>query len=107
MQKQILDDVLCAAFEGGINHWCTNQQVLTIWPAGAEYASDTVSRGATVILGVYQDSPVELDKAKLEKGIRAAAKLAGVSVSDFGDDHDAGMADNAVQFAVFGEVRYV
>ena len=106
MRREILDDVLGAALDGGITHWCLNAAVVNTWPAGAQYASEAVSRGATLLLGVDGANPVTLDQHQLAKGIRLAARQAGMSLETFYDCHDAGMADNAVQFAVFGEVRY-
>ena len=33
---EMIDDILCAAFEGGSNYWCIRVLILGRWPQGAE-----------------------------------------------------------------------
>lgn len=47
-----------------------------------------------------------LGPTALIRGIRAAAAYYGKDVRTFIEDHDAGDADSAVQFAIFGELVY-
>jgi hypothetical protein len=110
-----IDDILASAFEGGINYWAGKAEPEGDFPAGAEFASEAVSRGGTVIL--HHDDPKtgddgdftarsKLVAANVRDGIRKAAKQMGQSTEAFLEDYDASGADIAVQFAIFGEVVY-
>ncbi len=106
-----VDDILTTAFEGGIGYWCSEVNVINGDFHGAKYASHAVSKGATVRLKLHpeeagDDEPNLLDAKAIRKGIRKAAEHAGKTVRAFMDNHDAGDADNAVQFAVFGKLIY-
>lgn len=107
--NQMIDDILCAAFEGGINYWCGNVMVLGDWPEGAKYASECPSRGGQLALPEQDDYETTwhpLDRGRIEAGIRKAAIESNQSVEEFYENHDAGDADCAVQYALFGEVVY-
>jgi len=108
---QMIDDFLCAAFEGGINYWCTGVKVVGKFPKGAEYASDCVSRGSTLILTEdcgEGDPPRkrELTREKMLYGIRTEAAREGVTIEALYENHDASTADCIVQLAVLGELVY-
>jgi hypothetical protein len=113
---QMIDDILCAAFEGGINYWADATRILGDWPAGAHFASEAVSRGGNVAVCEADDFERTwhpLDRERIERGIRLAAqrwKRGGtrqqLTVEQWYEDHDAAEADVAVQLAIFGEVVY-
>ena len=113
--QQQVDDLLCAAFEGGITYWCSSADVKGEWPEGATYAHETLTRGATILLtdseSVYESGDgepviVALTLDNFLSGISQAAEHCGRSVDQFLEDHDADSADWAVQYAVFGELVY-
>jgi hypothetical protein len=113
MTNQDIDDILCTAFEGGINYWCDRVQVLEGDYKGAEYASEAVSRGALIKLNITDEERTGgtlkvdlLTRDNIVKGIEMAAKHKKMSVKGFIENHDAGDADMAVQFAIFGELIY-
>lgn len=108
---QMIDDVLCSAFEGGSTYWCGEVKMndKTKMTGKAEYLSSAVSLGA--VLAVQDTEGGEgrwlyLDKAKITKGIEAAAVHAGETVAHWYDNHDGEQADCALQFALFDELVY-
>ena len=106
--QQQVDDLLCAAFEGGISYWCDSAEVDGAGlPEGAKYKSDALTRGARIRLHISDDDEVvSLTLSKFLEGIARAAAHYRASVDDFLEDHDADSADAAVQYAVFGELVY-
>lgn len=108
---EMVDDILAAAFEGGITYWTDevkfqNPDAVT---AGT-FASDAVSQGHTILVHEWEDGEPgtwhELTLAKMKKGIRAAATAYGLTPERFHEEHDAGSADNAVQYAIFGRIIF-
>jgi hypothetical protein len=110
MDNQIIDDILTTAFEGGINYWCTKVSVRDGDFKGADYASMSVSKGATVDLTVDEsDGAVDvkpLTRESIIHGINEASKFKKQTIDAFYEDHDAESADMAVQFAVFGKLIF-
>ena len=105
MDKQIISDILVAAFEGGSNYWLDKVEIVPPTPATAEFASDVPGLGG--FLDLHFEGQIRcLDGTMMEKGIEAAAKLRGLTVERFYDEHDADAADLALQMAVLGEVVY-
>jgi len=112
MKDQDIDDILEIAFEGGINYWCSNVKVVDDDYKGATFASEAVSKGATLILTVneYDTSvpiPLPLTRERIVKGIKVAAKLSVQTISGFIENADAFSADVAVQYAVFDTLIFV
>jgi hypothetical protein len=104
----MVTDILVAAFEGGINYWCTRVDVV-VWPPECEFASDVPSHGGNVylVLDPELDTTVyTLDLASIHRGIRKAAAHYKQTPLAFYENHDAGAADCAVQFALFNELVY-
>lgn len=120
---QIVDDILTAAWEGGSSYWA--EAALLRLPTrirhrdtvldtdGRTYAGEIVANGGWYAIGERGDfdDPSEmpwhpLDLDRLRAGIRRAAEHFGYSVARFYDEHDAGMADVALQFAVLGDLVY-
>lgn len=110
ISKQVqerVDDILCAALEGGITYWCDRAECVGSYPEGAEFLSEVLSRGGTIRLHDADENKWHaLTLRSFQSGIAKAAKDFGVTVERFHEDHDAGWADNAVQYAIFGEVVY-
>lgn len=105
--QQQVDNLLCAAFEGGITYWCGAINVQGTWPEGARWKSETLTRGATIMLHDAEDDEVYyLTLDNFLVGLQKACALRKKSVDGFYDDHDALDADIVVQFAVFGDVIY-
>ena|SRR2546429_3169995 len=108
--EQMVDDILVGAIEGGSNYWCAaihQDQRPEHLSDEKPWYSRWLSIGGTVkVLELEETTWHPLDRAKLEQGIRKAAELRQVSVEEFYENHDAGDADIAVQFAIFGQVIY-
>jgi hypothetical protein len=105
---QVIDDILTAAFEGGINYWCSRVRIKagTVLGEPGRWASECVSRGATLELLDGEDEWHDLDRGAIERGIRQAATDNDLHVDVWYEGHDADDADVAVQLAIYGEVVY-
>lgn len=97
-QEQI-DDVLVAAFEGGITYWCGGVKVNVEPEEDYTYASEVLTRGGT--LKLYDLEEKKWYGLTIEKLLDALSDMH----FDF-DNYDAGDADSLVQKAIFGEVVY-
>ena len=104
--EELVDDILVAAFEGGINYWCEKitYDVLNV-PDDAEYASEIVSKGGTIYLH-HEDGKSDLDLDKFVNGIKLYCEANGCLPNAVHEDHDANDADQIVQYAIFGEVVF-
>jgi hypothetical protein len=101
--NQLIDDLLVTAFEGGSNYWIDHVEVVGGVYGG--YASDQISMGREI--AIYgEDGKWILDRKKMIKGINAFLKHKGVKMDDLMEDHDAGDADDVLQFALFNELVY-
>ena len=117
--NEMIDHIVTAALEGGINYWAISARP-THWPEAEStlfpgdkdvFASEVLTKGADLIITIEDeddegDGTYTLTLAKMKKGIRKAAELRGKTPEAFYEDHDAGDADLAVQFALFGELVY-
>lgn len=109
VSSQDVDDILCAAFEGGIGYWCDEVVVDGKWPEGATYASEALSRGATLKLKDAEpeddtDGYFTLTLDMFKKGLATYVAKHGWS-GDTGDI-DADAADSIVQYALFGKIVF-
>lgn len=111
--QQDIDDIMCAALEGGICYWCCRAEVVGDYLG--EYCSEQISRGGTVKLYDSEDldEVYELTREKLLKGIKKAYEEGyyadygwcdGTVLDTF--QVDAAVADAIVQLALFDEVIY-
>lgn len=105
---QLVDDIITTCFEGGSTYWIDDQEVKDGDYKGAEFASEVVSKGGTLILYV-EGTKYELTLEKFIKGMELALNdkpnlLLAFQEND--GDWDAGDADYVLQFALFGELVY-
>lgn len=114
VNQEDIDDIMCAALEGGITYWCCKAEVV------GEYlgndASDQISRGGSLMLHDSEEDKVyELTLEKFLSGLKLY--LARPTAGDFLEfiDHelridtgyaDAEVADSIIQYAIFGDVIY-
>lgn len=106
-----IDDIMCAALEGGIYYWCDKAEVVEDEYLG-EYASDQISRGGSLRLyDCESDDTFILTKEKFLEGVKRACEEGyakewledgNIDASMIGSDD----ADVIVQFALFGEVVF-
>jgi hypothetical protein len=106
--NEIMDGILTTAFEGGSNYWIDRAEIVDPAPTVPyEYISEVPSRGGTLMIFLANgDGYHLLNRTKLIKGIRRAAQEAHTTPRDFYENHDAGSADTALQFALFDEQIY-
>lgn len=110
--QQDIDDIMCAAFEGGITYWCCKAEVVGDYLG--EYASDQISRGGKVRLyDSVEDEVYELTLDDLLRGITKAIEENWYEDYGWHDGNsidtcnvDAEVADTIIQLALFGEVVY-
>lgn len=105
-----IDDIMCAALEGGINYWCRKAEVVGEYLG--DYASEQISRGGTLILYDAESSDKwELNIEKLLCGIEKAIEE-WYEYEWFKDGRletsqiDAEIADGIVQLALFDEIVF-
>lgn len=105
---QDIDDIICIAFEGGINYWCYKAEVVGGKYLG-EFASEQISRGGKLRLYIgepFDDENSEtytFDLSDLLKGLEKY--IEDVGHFDI-DECDAEVADMIIQYTVFGELVY-
>ena len=105
-----IDNIMCAALEGGITYWCSKAEVVGKYLG--EYASEQISRGGALKLHDCEDDTVfELTLEKFLNGLRlwiendrsfALMNGGGLDASEI----DAVAADAIVQYALFNDVVY-
>ena len=105
---QISDDQIdswaVTAFEGGINYWCFSIEVKNNDYKGCDYASEALSKGATIIM-----KGKEITKQNI---LEALAKLPAMNYNKVYNrllnegQYDACDADVLFQVALYDEVVY-
>lgn len=108
LSNDLFDDIMVTALEGGINYWCDKCEAKDGDFCGAEFVSEVIGRGGTVILHPDDETgeePKELTAAMVEAACQA---LVGKPDSWWFQkllegDLDANDADTIIQQAVFGE----
>ena len=112
LTQQDIDDIVGTALDCGISYWCRKAEVVEDEYFG-EYASDQISRGGSLRLYDLEDDSVYL--LNLSGFLSGFKKLVESDLDEWGvidGDRvdccqvDAVVADQIVQFAVFGEVVY-
>jgi hypothetical protein len=114
--EEIVTDEMVADFadgarEGGSNYWCDELFCLRPPDRPLTYFGEKLAAGAWYAAAVYDDDPLQrdwhpLDAARMRAGIVRAAEHFGRPIDVFHEEHDAGEADVAFQFAILGEVVY-
>lgn len=119
-----LDEIMCTALEGGITYWCDEAKVVGDYLG--EYAHEQIARGGQLILSDSEEGKTyELNKEKLLKGLElyltngGDAEIASREIVDTAEvaaatyeytidtcEVDAAVADEIVQYALFGDVIY-
>ena len=101
-----MENIVCAAFEGGINYWCSSAdgmhtQSENYCPDGWAYSIHVKDECAD------EDDikPATLDAETLQKGIMICLEKYPWHV-DLAGDFDAENADSIVQCAIFGDITF-
>lgn len=109
LTQRDIDDIMCAALEGGICYWCDAVKVVGDYLG--EYVSDQISRGGSLVLHDAESADTwELNREKFLNGVKQYFEDGfHVHVEDNRidvGDIDGNDADCIVQFALFGEVVF-
>lgn len=112
--QEMIDDILCSAFEGGINYWAaTAYPEDNVWPENATYVSECLSRGVNICIEDLEEDDelgnrmmYVLSLQDFVRGLEMAVIHRGSNLHDFYENHDAEDADIVVQFAIFGRIVY-
>ena len=110
-----IDDIMCAALEGGITYWCCRAEVVNAFLG--EYASEQISRGGTIKLYVDPDcldegepATYELTLEKFLSGVCSYVAEINPGIVENGrldvGNIDAPAADAIIQYAIFDEIVY-
>ncbi len=112
LTKQDIDDLMCTALEGGINHWCGLVEVIDKPDDYKGWASEALSEGFDLLL---TDADDDTDKPetwiltlnKFISGVKQAMVMYGyTSVEGLVEAQDAEIADCIIQFALFNEIVF-
>ncbi len=104
--SQRIDDLLCAAFEGGSTYWVDRIDV-PVWPEGAGYAHEVLMRGERLEVHHNDDEQTTVTQNKLAPAFALLAKDHPHHWADFMDENeDAETGDIFFQLVCFGEVVY-
>ena len=111
LTQEDIDDIVCAALEGGISYWCRKAEVVGEYLG--DYASEQISRGGMLRLyDAEEDDVYELTLEKLLHGfelwvIGGYDTYGAVSNGEVDCcEIDADKADQIVQLALFDEIVY-
>lgn len=111
-------DLLCCAFEGGVDYWCTiTDYIEPPLPAVSAWGEDEIykhidyplSGGAVICRETETEgaSDLRLDRAALERGLYLLANEAPRHWHDFvNENEDAATGDVFVQLCLLGEIVY-
>jgi hypothetical protein len=110
VDDDLIDNIMSCALEGGINYWSSQNVKVSIpfaeWPDGANYASDLLKHNISI--QVYEDDNVwqTLTLDNLIFGIEFYCKESNINLTTLEDQMDANIADQIVQYAIFGCLVY-
>jgi hypothetical protein len=114
--EEVITDEMVADFagtarEGGSNYWCDELFCLRPPDRPQTYFGEKLAAGAWYAAAEYDDDPRELDwhpldAARMRAGIARAAERFGQPIDVFHEQHDAGDADVAFQYAILGDIVY-
>jgi hypothetical protein len=106
LESEDMENIVCTAFEGGINYWCDTAE-------GAHPKNDDAYCPEGWAYNLYvtdecaddETKPATLDAESLQKGITICLTKYPWHVNLDGD-FDAENADAIIQCAVFGDIIY-
>jgi len=112
ISQERLEDLLCTAFEGGVNYWAGTR--IKGRPAqDCRYVHQIPARGGTLELfddlgeGWPEQHDPFLNRGALQRGLKVMSEKYPRHFADFlQEQEDATTADVFVQCAVFGEIVF-
>jgi len=103
VSQELVDDLLCTAFEGG-SMWIDYIRT-PVFPEGADYGHEVISRDGYATIAADGEH-FNLTLPAFIRGIKLHCENKPTSVVALEEDHDADDADCILQYALFGEVVY-
>ena len=113
---QDIDDIVCTAFEGGINYWCGHVEPVGNLGVDVEYTHEQIAKGGYLYLYDIEDDEEKwiLTKSRLLNGIKMYINNSITRNWDsivYGNEIDtsevdSNIADMIIQFALFEEIIY-
>ena len=113
---EMIEDILCSAFEGGITYWAGNvsckdkEDMQKTGGYKSEYLTKTKKKDAKLIIHTVDDNKMPITKKsiidalqKMDDPKNGCRKALGRVLDE---TYDAGDADLVLQMACFGEVVY-
>lgn len=100
-------DIFVAAVEGGINYWAAVSDYdyqFAMW--NGTDPDDDFAEAIIIEEETQKEFALDSRTPKWHNAVAKAADFFKLSEEGFLEEHDAGMADVAVQFALFGEIVY-
>jgi len=113
LTEKDVDDIMCAALEGGVNYWCGAAEVVEEKRC-ADWGHEQIARGGALILHDAESGDEwELDLEKFLNGVKIWLQNGDDYYSALRDDGtldtseiDSEMADLIVQYALFGKIIF-
>ena len=110
--EEDIDDIMCAALEGGINYWCNRAEVVGDYLG--EYGHEQIARNGKLLFHDSEEDEVyELTLEKFIKGVRMAIEQGFYAGYGWYEDGkidtclvDADVADVIIQLALFDEIVF-
>lgn len=100
-------DIFVAAIEGGINYWAAvTDYKYQFGMFDSTNPDDDFARATIIEEETQRVHHLDSRTEQWHNGVKMAAEHFGLSLWGFLEEHDAGYADVAVQFALFGEIVY-
>lgn len=108
--RQMMDDILCGAFETGIDHWCDGIELTTAHGEAERQGLWYAFPGFSYTLSTVDGEVFQIDEMAVLSGLERYCRWQSIQhgadpVPDF-DNLDAGDYDGIIQFAVFNELVY-
>lgn len=104
-----VDDIICMALDGGIDHWCYKVEAKAHWPSNT--MAEQITKFGTLVMHDKDDNVHELTLPMVLYGIRVFLKncksiernkCGRIDICDIGK-HE---ADEIIQYALFNEIIY-
>ena len=106
-----IDDIMCAALEGGVHYWCSMAEVVGDYLG--RYAHEQISLGGTLMLhDAEENKKYKLTQKKFLNGLKLFLESGHSDLINIKDncidpaDFDSDCADRVVQLALFGEIVF-
>lgn len=105
---QIIDDILCTAFEGGSNYWLDSVQIIGKTPKDCKYSSEAISRNGKLL---FVEQETDYKGKQITHVLNRQMMLDGIGLfisagNELDEGMDAGMADMCLKYALFGKIIY-